>query len=424
MMASTAENRPDPRFVSELRRALRHLYDPDVLRESPLAGLLSIDAGRGPRSLQRALTDAIEALKPKGNVSSQSNAWRTYRTLSARYLQQFRQAEVAKALGLSIRQMRRQDSLALRVLAEHLWNSYGLAGKVDSEQGISTEADVGGDEPGPLTREDELRWVEKSLGSEPVDVGEMVKALLDTVVPLAQALGVRVGSAIPDGLPRLMLQPDTLRQALLNVLTVAIRCAAGGQVQVSAALQARDLAVCVSALSGDAQLSPAQDHAESIQMARQLVRLSEGSLEMAGGEGARSFRATLRLPAVKQVPVLVIDDNVDALQLYQRYLAGSRYAYIGTSDAHQAVAMAEAYEPKAIVLDVMLPGIDGWELLGRLRTHPSVQGVPIIVCTILPQEQLATALGAAAFLRKPVRREVLLTALDRHSAPQLPGCGS
>jgi len=64
-------------------------------------------------------------------------------------------------------------------------------------------------------------------------------------------------------------------------------------------------------------------------------------------------------------------------------------------------------------LDVMLPGIDGWELLGQLREHPQTSCIPVVVCTILPQEPLALALGAAAFLRKPVSREALLSALDR-----------
>ena len=64
-------------------------------------------------------------------------------------------------------------------------------------------------------------------------------------------------------------------------------------------------------------------------------------------------------------------------------------------------------------MDVMQPGINDWELLGQLRVLPALQGVPIIVCTILPQEDLALALGAAAYLRKPINREVLLSTLDQ-----------
>ena len=92
-------------------------------------------------------------------------------------------------------------------------------------------------------------------------------------------------------------------------------------------------------------------------------------------------------------------------------------ASLGVRDPTQAVKVAEAATPAAILLDVMLPGVDGWELLGRLREHPQMQEVPVIVCTILPQERVALTLGAAAFLRKPVSREALLAALDQLDLP-------
>jgi CheY-like chemotaxis protein len=111
--------------------------------------------------------------------------------------------------------------------------------------------------------------------------------------------------------------------------------------------------------------------------------------------------------------VLVVDDNADTLQLLQRYLSNSRYRFNGTSDPQQALQLAEELAPKAILLDVMLPDVDGWELLGRLNEYPETSDVPVVVCTILPQEQLALSLGAAAFIPKPVSRSELLATLDR-----------
>ena len=116
---------------------------------------------------------------------------------------------------------------------------------------------------------------------------------------------------------------------------------------------------------------------------------------------------------MEQATVLVIDDNADALQLFQRYLSGSRYRFTGAQDAHRGLALAEELVPQVIVLDVMLSKEDGWTLLGQLREHPRTRGIPVIVCTILSQEQLALALGAADFMRKPVSRTELLSALDR-----------
>jgi CheY-like chemotaxis protein len=65
---------------------------------------------------------------------------------------------------------------------------------------------------------------------------------------------------------------------------------------------------------------------------------------------------------------------------------------------------------------VMMPNVDGWELLGRLRQHPSTADIPVLVCTILPQETLALSLGASAFVRKPITRQVFLSALDHQLA--------
>jgi CheY-like chemotaxis protein len=79
--------------------------------------------------------------------------------------------------------------------------------------------------------------------------------------------------------------------------------------------------------------------------------------------------------------------------------------------------MAEEQAPQVIVLDVMMPERDGWTVLGQLREHPKTHDIPVIVCSILSQEQLALTLGAAQFLRKPVTRQALLSALDHQIEP-------
>ena len=130
-----------------------------------------------------------------------------------------------------------------------------------------------------------------------------------------------------------------------------------------------------------------------------------------------AFSATLRLPAVGQVPVLVIDDNVDTLRLLQRYALGTPFSLITTRDPEQALALAEAHTPSLVVLDVMMPQVDGWEVLARLRQHPRTSQVPVIICSILPQEGLAQSLGASAYLQKPVTRQAFISTLSRQIAP-------
>jgi CheY-like chemotaxis protein len=98
--------------------------------------------------------------------------------------------------------------------------------------------------------------------------------------------------------------------------------------------------------------------------------------------------------------------------LFQRYASGTRYRVVGTRDAEAAPALAARLSPAAIVLDVMMPQLDGWEVLARLRQHPATASLPIVVCTILPQEELALSLGASGFIRKPVTQQMFLDALE------------
>jgi CheY-like chemotaxis protein len=237
------------------------------------------------------------------------------------------------------------------------------------------------------------------------------------------SLQVQVTSAVPVGLPRLLAPAVLVRQALLNIVVAAVQSVPGGRVSVSASVHMGRACVqaCVTQGLAKASSLPACT-LEKLQMARELVSRCGGDLEVSPGSADGPFSARLVLPAEQAVTVLVIDDNRDTLQLLKRYLDGTCYRFVPLVDPAQALATAEAEAPQIIVLDVMLPGMDGWELLGALREHPSTEGIPVIVCTILPQDTLALALGAAAFLRKPLTKETFLQALDAQVMQPSPGC--
>jgi len=69
----------------------------------------------------------------------------------------------------------------------------------------------------------------------------------------------------------------------------------------------------------------------------------------------------------------------------------------------------------------MMPGMDGWSLLGRLHEHPATRPIPVLVCTIVAQEEMAIALGATGYLQKPVTRRGFLDALDALVDPPATG---
>ena len=72
--------------------------------------------------------------------------------------------------------------------------------------------------------------------------------------------------------------------------------------------------------------------------------------------------------------------------------------------------------PDIIVLDIMLPDVDGWDLLTRLSEHPETRGIPVIVCSVVSDPDLTRALGARASLSKPVQRQEFIRSLDQVSS--------
>lgn len=411
-------------FLGQLRRALQHLYDPFELRRNPLQNLLPLDpAPDRVQALRKLLQDAIQALRPGEDAPPGSNAWRIYDLLSYRFIEQSSQKEVAADMALSVRQLQRLEVTALEVLGEHLAARYGLRTLLDKPISIGApggDADAlpaGGDSgPAEMSFEQEAEWLKKSAQSEEIALAGLVEATLPTLTPLIEAVQAQVQISIPSAIPNVVGQATVLRQALINLFTAALRMTKNGQVSLTAAVEGGSVQVRIITLPA-ARSMPAEI-GEILSVAGQLAQLSRAALEITppGVEG-EPFVTSLILPAARRLVVLVIDDNQDTLRLLERYLAGSRYQFVSGVDPAQLFLLVETHRPDIILLDVMLPGIDGWDLLGRLKRDPATRAIPVIISTILPQESLAIMLGAADFLRKPFTREQLLAALEQQTAP-------
>lgn len=417
--------------MEALQAALYNLYNPTALRKSPLLPYLAAERHDPLASTRRALLDAIRGLKPDNHVPPHANAWRVYHILTYRYVEQLTQKEVAAELALSVRQLRRLEHAAVDVLGDVLWREHGLdvATEPPPEAGAAQPGTPTAQIEGAAAHAEELAWLKASLPSEAAAIGDVLGGVLETLAPLATLQGVDVRADVPPDLPPVNGPRATVRQALLNLLSAAVQAMPEGAVEVRGRVAPPNVAIHITATNGTAA-AVGEELREKLTMTRQLCDLFGGELRIrpvpsasegaADSEGApvAAFAVTLLLPVATPTPVLVIDDNADARHLLERYLEGTRYVFHGTGDPEETLTMAQTVAPRLIVLDVMLPDVDGWELLGRLRAHPGTQDVPVIVHTILPQEQLARALGADAFLRKPVGREALLALLDRTLAQE------
>ena len=109
--------------------------------------------------------------------------------------------------------------------------------------------------------------------------------------------------------------------------------------------------------------------------------------------------------------ILVIDDNEGLAYLFERYLADRACQIIAAHTGEEGMSLAQAAAPDVIVLDVMMPDIDGWELLQRLRADPTTSAAPVVICSVINDPELALSLGATASLTKPFDRSDVLDVL-------------
>ncbi len=402
-------------FIEYLHDALSHLYNADQLRKSPLAGLFGV-ANRFDTSsvLRKILSDAIESLKPPSSEPDASKAWRTYESLYCCFLQQLNQQVVADQLCISSRQLRREQRNALDHLADLLWQKYNLGDPSSAARETGS-----GETLEPITPlVSELGWLVETQPFKPTRLNEEVQAAVAVFQPLLQKNRVTLRSQVPEELPGLAAHAMALNQILVSLLGIAIHKAGTGVVIIAARKLPLSIELAI-------QVEPEEQHEENntetstnLQIASELTQISGGRLHVsAAGD---PFLIRLVLPVLEQFPVLVIDDNDDSLHLMKRYAEGTRYQLICTRDTDAVLELVEAFRPRIIVLDIMMPKENGWIVLARLRQHRLAVTTPVIICTILPQEKLALSLGASAFLKKPVSRQAFLQVLDQQAALQEP----
>ena len=111
--------------------------------------------------------------------------------------------------------------------------------------------------------------------------------------------------------------------------------------------------------------------------------------------------------------ILIVDDNPDTVSLFKRYLANLPYRLLSAQDEDEALRIARGTPLLCIILDVMLPGKDGWQILQSCKNHPATADTPVLICSVLEMEELALSLGADGYLKKPPARDEFLSTLSQ-----------
>ncbi|OQA46425.1 MAG: Transcriptional regulatory protein AfsQ1 [Chloroflexi bacterium ADurb.Bin325] len=370
-------------WLKLIRQALEHLYDFPVLERHPLAQLPGPDPEHsvrlGGQGLRRMLLATVEALSPAPGTPVHAIDARIFNVLHLHYIEGLTIEETARELGLSVRQIYRE----LR------------AGEELVAGGLSER----------LNRDDPQRITRLAEHPRSMELLVMVERSQKIVEGLAAQRGIQVVLGARDDEVTVRCDPLLAHQALVSVLTAALQRASSGVLEVTlgSAAERSTLTVTYDPLPERPQPAALGSAAAGLidQLGWQIAWT-----EMSDGREVLS----LDLPACRSV-LLVIDDDEGLAQLLDRYLTGFNLHVVAAGSGPVGLTLTHELAPAAVVLDVMMPDVDGWEVLQTLRTQPETSAIPVIICSVFNDPELASALGASYFLPKPVSREALLEAL-------------
>lgn len=419
MTALAAATSPPQEFLHQVRTALAHLYDAAYLQNHPLAlqfaPLLQGQEATRAQQLRRLLLDTIDALRPQGKVHTEEA--RAYAILCYRFMDGLSITEIEAKLALSRRQIYREYTKGILAVASHLW---GALQNLRSTALPATDWSQDALDQRRALAEEEVNRLRKETHLEALVLSEMVEGLCKLLAPRIARTGLQVTLLPTPPCPPVLADRTMLRQALLNLLSHALdTLTTQSELQVAMTMAGSQVQLRLQATHNQAlplrNTPTVKREGVGLAIAQELVAALGGSLTLDLAAGA--WQAELLLPALGSATVLVVDDNETLLALFQRYLSGYKITLLTASNGRQALEIAIRQQPRLIILDVMLPHQDGWEILAALQENPATATLPVIVCSVLKEAELALALGACDYITKPVSQIQLLTVLQRWLGP-------
>ena len=285
---------------------------------------------------------------------------------------------------------------------------------------------------------------------ETFEVRGVIDTVMATVAPLVARNGNVLATEVPRSLGSIHGDMTRLRQILLNLLSNASKFTEGGTITVTArregagddeqlVVAVRDTGIGMTDTQlgrlfeafSQAEVSTAARYGGTglgLAISRRFCEMMGGTISVASVVGTGTT-FTVRLPvrvrpsavaAARPVErgdsaaptVLVVDDDPSARDLLVRLLDREGFRVFEAASGEAGLALARAEQPAVITLDVLMPGMDGWEVLEALKGDPTTAAIPVIMVSVLDERQMGFALGAADYVTKPVDRQRLLDALQ------------
>jgi signal transduction histidine kinase/DNA-binding response OmpR family regulator len=291
---------------------------------------------------------------------------------------------------------------------------------------------------------------------ETFDIQDMVNEVVATVHPLLERQSNQLFVDCPDTIGTMYADVTKLRQSLFNLLSNAAKFTQQGTVTLSVSrdgagdherirFQVRDTGIGMSAEQQQKVFEPFTQADVSttrkyggtglgLTITKKCCQMMNGDITV-DSEVGQGSTFTIELPALVTVveaeftdevtvlpepstlirnSVLVIDDDPIARDLIGRFLSREGFYVIKAANGKEGLQLANQIRPNVILLDVMMPEMDGWSVLSALKTHPDLFKIPVVMATIVSEKNKGYALGVSDYLLKPINRDQLAAVLQKY----------
>lgn len=293
------------------------------------------------------------------------------------------------------------------------------------------------------------------VSPKPFSITSCVEMIIDSLEPIAGNKGIVLNKNFPDKFP--LVESDELRthQILQNIIGNAVKFTEQGSVTISACSDAEKVYIDVADTGiGISEKYLSYIFEEFRQVDGSTSRRYEGTglgltiaykaARMLGGDisvksiPGKGSTFTLTLPIgwqgtpsvhepllMKPVPeikpaqktILVVDDDPDIVAMIADNFISEGYNAIRATSGKEAIRLAQTHRPFAITLDIVMPDMDGWEVLQKLKEDPDTKDIPVIIVSVSDDKDTGFALGAMGYVSKPVEKDALISEIYKVGQP-------
>lgn len=289
-------------------------------------------------------------------------------------------------------------------------------------------------------------------------INHLLENIIENISPLAADKQLRIDHTTPDSLPLVESDESRMHQILQNIIANAVKFTDAGSITITSyseneqiRIDIKDTGIGISARDQETIFDEFRqaDGATSrkfegtglgLAIAYKAAKLLGGDIRVNSELGKGTVFSVL-LPVVYRGPareillpdppvsaidsvaersvgsntILIVDDDPEALATLSSLLENAGYTTLAAASGDQALKLAKSEQPLAITLDIVMPGMDGWEVLGRLKEDPATSTIPVIITSIAEEQATGFALGAVGYVNKPITPDELLHEIEQAS---------